>query len=67
MKVQRERRATGGHLGKVQCSATPRDALQPDTTQAFEALTVGSWLLCSPDSPFGTSDEHGLVIYEDYR
>ncbi|HEY6726258.1 MAG TPA: hypothetical protein VI197_19615 [Polyangiaceae bacterium] len=49
------------------CSAAPRGSLKPETEAAFQDLIVGSWLLCSPESTFGTTDEQGLVIYSDYR
>lgn len=49
------------------CSTAPQGSLRPDTEDAFRDLIVGGWLLCSPESTFGTNDEQGLVIYEDQR
>jgi len=52
---------------REECSTAPRGSLKPDTNEAFQDLIVGSWLLCSPESTFGTKDEQGLVLYADYR
>lgn len=49
------------------CSTVPQGSRKPATVEAFHELIVGSWLLCSPESAFGTTDEQGLVIYDNYR
>lgn len=52
---------------REECSTSPQGSLKPETIEAFHDLIVGSWLLCSPESTFGTTDEQGLVIYDNYR
>lgn len=49
------------------CNRAPQGSLKPKTEQAFRELIAGNWLLCSPESTFGTTDEQGLVIYENFR